>query len=291
MVLFNCKKYLYNRRDNMLFSQKNENRLTEIAVTYIVPNKAQPRKVFNEDELNLLSKSIAKNGILQPLTVRRISPIEYELIAGERRLRAAIMAGFDKVPCIIMKCSDNQSAIFALIENLQREDLNMFEEAFAIKRLVVECRMTQEQIARQLGKNQSTVANKIRLLKINDEQQQIIINNNLSERHARTILKLDDDNRLIALDRIVKENLNVNQTEILVNDILNNNVKKKKENKNQRIVIKDVRIFINTFMKAFDTMKQSGINAISKKTEDDEFIEYSVKIPKNTAYSNLHLTS
>lgn len=275
----------------MLFSQKNENRLTEIAVTYIVPNKAQPRKVFNEDELNLLSKSIAKNGILQPLTVRRISPIEYELIAGERRLRAAIMAGFDKVPCIIMKCSDNQSAIFALIENLQREDLNMFEEAFAIKRLVVECRMTQEQIARQLGKNQSTVANKIRLLKINDEQQQIIINNNLSERHARTILKLDDDNRLIALDRIVKENLNVNQTEILVNDILNNNVKKKKENKNQRIVIKDVRIFINTFMKAFDTMKQSGINAISKKTEDDEFIEYSVKIPKNTAYSNLHLTS
>ncbi|MEF2919493.1 MAG: ParB/RepB/Spo0J family partition protein [Acutalibacteraceae bacterium] len=275
----------------MLFSQKNENRLTEIAVTYILPNKAQPRKVFNEDELNLLSKSIAKNGILQPLTVRRISPIEYELIAGERRLRAAIMAGFDKVPCIIMKCSDNQSAIFALIENLQREDLNMFEEAFAIKRLVVECRMTQEQIARQLGKNQSTVANKIRLLKINDEQQQIIINNNLSERHARTILKLDDDNRLIALDRIVKENLNVNQTEILVNDILNNNVKKKKENKNQRIVIKDVRIFINTFMKAFDTMKQSGINAISKKTEDDEFIEYSVKIPKNTAYSNLHLTS
>lgn len=275
----------------MLFSPKNESRLTEIAVTYIVPNKAQPRKVFNEDELNLLSKSIAKNGILQPLTVRRISPIEYELIAGERRLRAAIMAGFDKVPCIIMKCSDNQSAIFALIENLQREDLNMFEEAFAIKRLVVECRMTQEQIARQLGKNQSTVANKIRLLKINDEQQQIIINNNLSERHARTILKLDHDNRLIALDRIVKENLNVNQTEILVNDILNNNVKKKKENKNQRIVIKDVRIFINTFMKAFDTMKQSGINAISKKTEDDEFIEYSVKIPKNTAYSNLHLTS
>ena len=152
----------------MLFSQKNDNRLAEISVAYIVPNKSQPRKVFNDEELNQLSRSIAKNGILQPLTVRRISPVEYELIAGERRLRGAIMAGFDKVPCIIMRCSDNQSAVFALIENLQRADLNMFEEAFAIKRLIVECRMTQEQIARQLGKNQSTIANKIRLLKINE---------------------------------------------------------------------------------------------------------------------------
>ncbi len=268
----------------MLFSQKNENKLAEISVTYIVPNKSQPRKIFNDEELNQLSRSIARNGILQPLTVRRISPIEYELIAGERRLRAAIMAGFDKVPCIIMRCSDNQSAIFALLENLQRADLNMFEEAFAIKRLIVECRMTQEQIARQLGKNQSTIANKIRLLKINDHQQRIIIENNLSERHARALLKLDNDNTSFALDRILADNLNVNQTEKLVNDILNNNLKKKKEAKNQRIVIKDVRIFINTFKKALDTMKQSGINAVSKKTENDEFIEYSVKIPKTSAY-------
>lgn len=268
----------------MLFSQKNDNRLAEIAVAYIVPNKSQPRKVFNDEELNQLSRSIAKNGILQPLTVRRISPVEYELIAGERRLRGAIMAGFDKVPCIIMRCSDNQSAVFALIENLQRADLNMFEEAFAIKRLIVECRMTQEQIARQLGKNQSTIANKIRLLKINEIHQQTILNNNLTERHARALLKLDDDNMNLALEKVIAENLNVTQTELLVNDIVNNTFKKKKENKNQRIVIKDVRIFLNTFKKAFDTMKQSGINAVSKKIENDEFIEYSVKIPKASAY-------
>lgn len=269
----------------MIFNQKDENKLIEVPVVYIMPNKSQPRKIFNEDELEALSRSIARNGILQPLTVRRISPVEYELVAGERRLRAAIMAGFNKVPCILMKCSDNQSAVFALLENLQRSDLNMFEEAVAIKRLITECKMTQEQIARQLGKTQSTIANKLRLLKLSDCEQLIIIKNNLTERHARVLLKLAEDQRRIALEHIVSGSLNVVQSEKLINSMLDGKIKKQPKKRNQRIIIKDVRIFVNTFTKAFDTMKSSGINAVSNKVESDDYIEYSVKIPKASAYS------
>lgn len=269
----------------MKLIQREENKLADIPVIYIIPNRSQPRKIFDKDELSALSSSIAKNGILQPLTVRKISAVEYELVAGERRLRAAIMAGFSKVPCIIMKCSDNQSAIFALIENLQRADLNMFEEAFAIKRLILECNMTQEQVARQIGKNQSTVANKLRLLRLSNEEQKIILENNLTERHARVILKLNESKRKTALEKIVAASLNVTKSEELVNSMLGESDKKRKKSNNQKFIIKDVRIFINTFMKAYDTMKLSGINAISNKTESDEYIEYSVKIPKMSAYS------
>lgn len=183
---------------------RDDNKLTDIPVIYIMPNKSQPRKVFNKDELEALSQSIAKNGILQPLTVRKHSPVEYELITGERRLRAAIMAGFAKVPCIVMKCTDNQSAIFALIENLQRSDLNMFEEALGIKKLITECNMTQEQIAKQIGKNQSTVANKLRLLRLTPEEQKIILNNNLTERHARVVLKLSEEKDWRRLKKLPK---------------------------------------------------------------------------------------
>lgn len=269
----------------MIFNLKEENRLADIPVTYITPNKSQPRKIFNEDELNALSKSILRNGILQPLTVRRISPVEYELVAGERRLRAAIIAGFNKVPCIVMRCSDNQSAVFALLENLQRADLNMFEEAMAIKKLIIECRMTQEQVARQLGKKQSTIANKLRLLKLGESEQLIIIQNNLTERHARVVLKLKEEDRKNALERIVSNSLNVVQSEKLINEILDGTDKKQQKKQNQRFIIKDVRIFLNTFTKAFDTMKSSGIDAVSNKVESDEYIEYSVRIPKTSAYS------
>lgn len=268
----------------MIFN-KDSSKFAEIPVIYIFPNKSQPRKIFQEEELIALSNSIYRNGIIQPLTVRKISSVEYELVAGERRLRAAIMAGFNKVPCIVMKCSDNQSAIFALIENIQRADLNMFEEAFAIKRLIIECKMTQEQIARQLGKKQSTIANKLRLLKLSDEEQNYIVENNLTERHARLMLKVDESERMQVLKKIVKDSLNVTQSEKYIETMHEqiNDSNNKKQHK--KLVIKDVRIFINTFTKAFDAMKLSGVNAISNKTENEEYIEYSVKIPKASVYS------
>lgn len=269
----------------MIFCQRNEVKLTEIPVLYIMPNKLQPRKNFDRNELEGLAKSISKNGVLQPITVRKISSVEYELITGERRLRASIMAGLNKIPCNVMNCSDGQSAIYSLVENIQRTNLNMFEEAQAIKRLILEYRMTQQQVARYLGKNQSDISNKIELLKLSENDQNIIIKNNLTEYHATAILKLNEYDRNDALNEVVEKSLNVEQTEKLVKEILNGNDIKQHKNKPKKIIIKDVRIFMNTFTKAFDTMKLSGIDAVSNKVENDEYIEYSVKIPKSSAYS------
>lgn len=272
----------------LIFSPKEENKLTDIMIINIRPNKYQPRKVFAENELASLAQSIANNGILQPLTVRRVSQTDYELIAGERRLRAAIMAGFKKVPCVVIKCSQRQSAVFAVLENLQRADLNMFEEAQGIKNLIIDCNLTQERVAKQLGKKQSTIANKLRLLRLNEDEQLIILKYKLTERHARVLLRLCNEKRKIALTKVVENSLNVHQTEELVEELLNDHYTEKKHMQNKRFVIKDVRIFINTLNKAIDTMKLSGINAESKKTESEEYIEYSVKIPKTSAYKQMN---
>lgn len=265
----------------LLFNQKEEPKLVEIPITCIRPNRSQPRRVFAEDELCSLAQSIASNGILQPLTVRRVSQSEYELIAGERRLRASIMVGLQKVPCIVMKCSDRQSAVYALLENLQRADLNMFEEARAIRKLILDCSLTQERVAKQLGKKQSTIANKLRLLRLNEEEQEKIIDAGLTERHARVLLKLDGEQRKQVLEKAVSGNLNVKQTEILVERALQQS---KTKGQHAKIIIKDVRIFMNTLNKAIDTMRLSGIDALTEKKENDEYIEYNVRIPKSSAY-------
>lgn len=268
----------------MKFMSKDENKVLEIPTIQIRPNKTQPRKTFDEDKLRLLSQSISNNGILQPLTVRKLSQTEYELVAGERRLRAAVLAGLNKVPCVIIKCTDKESAIFALLENIQRSDLNMFEEAKGINRLIRKFGLTQEEAAQKLGKKQSTVANKLRLLKLSMEEQDWILQAGLSERHARSLLRIDDEDiRKELLSKIVAENLNAKETEELVLKLLcqatvNNNQKQEK-----KFVVRDVRIFVNTINKAVDTMRLSGINAVSKKLETEEYIEYTVQIPKKEA--------
>lgn len=268
----------------MSFFSREENKLMMIPTISIRPNKTQPRKNFEERELRALSKSIVKNGILQPLTVRKINATEFELIAGERRLRAAVMAGITRVPCVLIKCSDKDSAVYALIENIQRKDLSMFEQARGIARLIRKYGLTQEQAAISLGKKQSTVANKLRLLKLTFEEQEWIESAGLSERHARALLRIDDETiRREALSRIVSENLNIAQTEAFVTDILlrrTPSVFEPPKKQEKKIVVKDVRIFVNTINKAVDTMRLSGINATSCKNETDEYIEYTVKIPK-----------
>lgn len=259
-----------------------DSKVLNVSTIQIRPNRTQPRRNFDEEGLRSLSKSIAENGILQPLVVRRINSTEYELIAGERRLRAAIMAGLSKVPCVVHQCSDKDSALFALIENLQRADLNMFEEARGIARLIRKYGLTQEQAAIKLGKKQSTVANKLRLLRLGFEEQEWILTANLSERHARTLLRINDESvRREALSRIINENLSVVESEALVTDLLMKKPEQSAERKPERkIAIKDVRIFVNTINKAVDTMRLSGINAVSRRSETDEYIEYTVKIPK-----------
>ena len=265
----------------MKFLPTNENKISDIPIIKIRPNKAQPRKTFNEEELKTLSQSIEENGILQPLTVRKVTATEYELIAGERRLRASVMAGLRKVPCVVIKCSDKESAIFALLENLQRCDLTMFEEARGISRLIRRYGLTQVEAAVKLGKTQSTIANKLRLLKLTYEEQEWILNAGLSERHARTLLRLTDEGaRREALSKIISENLNVSQSETLVSTIISTNPKSAKKQGISKAVIKDVRIFVNTINKAIDTMRLAGIDAQSDKTDTDNFIEYTIRIPK-----------
>ena len=260
---------------------KNENKISDIPIIKIRPNKAQPRKVFNEDDLNALSMSITENGILQPLTVRKVSATEYELIAGERRLRASVMAGLRKVPCIVIKCSEKESAVYALLENLQRSDLGMFEEARGVSRLIRRYGLTQQEAAVKLGKTQSTIANKLRLLRLTYEEQEWIENAGLSERPARALLKLGDEGaRREALSKIISENLNVQQAENYINLLLNSNPKDEKKQGFSKAVIKDVRIFVNTINKAVDTMRLAGIDAQADKTDTDNFIEYTIRIPK-----------
>lgn len=269
----------------MNFISKDGNKVVDIPIRQIRPNQSQPRKTFKDEDLNSLASSIEENGILQPLTVRKLNLQEYELVAGERRLRAAVIAGLKRVPCIVIKCTDRESAIFALLENLQRSDLGMFEEARGISRLIRKYNLTQEEAAIKLGKKQSTVANKLRLLKLSMEEQDIINQAGLSERHARAFLRISDESlRKEALSKVISDGLNISQTEELVDSIVSGScVEVDDKQKKKRIVIKDVRIFINTINKAVDTMRLAGINAVSKRAENDDYIEYTVRIPKNTS--------
>lgn len=263
------------------FLGKNENKICEIPILKIRPNKSQPRRQFNEEDLKSLSKSIVENGILQPITVRKISQNEFELVAGERRLRASALAGLRTVPCIVVKCNDRESAVYALLENLQRADLGIFEEARGISRLIRRYGLTQEQAAEKLGKTQSTIANKLRLLRLTYEEQEWIENAGLSERHARALLKLENETaRREVLSKVINDSLNVAQTEALVNLLYQSSSMKPSGGKS-KAVIKDYRIFLNTLHKAVDTMRLAGIDAKTQQSDNDNFIEYTIRIPKS----------
>ena len=200
--------------------EKQLSKVIEIGVKDIIPNPHQPRTTFSDSDIASLADSIAQNGILQPLTVRRTGD-KYELIAGERRLRAAMSCGFSTVPCIIYDISQRNSAILALVENIQREDLSFFDEAIAIEKLISYYGMTQEEAAAKLGKAQSTIANKLRLLRISDDERKLILQFNLTERHARALLKLGSvEDRLTVLEKIIHGNLNVERTEKLIEDYI-----------------------------------------------------------------------
>ena len=265
----------------MNFLSKSESRIIEIPTIKIRPNKTQPRKIFEEDKLRDLAKSIEENGILQPLTVRKVSQSEYEIVAGERRLRAAVLAGFIKVPCIILKCNDRESAMLALLENLQRCDLGFFEEARGISRLIRRYGITQEQAAQKLGKSQSSVANKLRLLNLSYYEQDWIVKAGLSERHARALLRIYDQQlRKEALSKIIAENLNVQKSEELIENMLFNAGESDTKKGRQKIIIRDIRLFVNTINKAVKTMKLAGIDAVCDHKDSGDYIEYTVRIPK-----------
>lgn len=258
--------------------EKPINRIVEVEISEIVPNPHQPRTEFDLADIQSLAESIMQNGILQPLTVRRGSD-RYELIAGERRLRAAKLAGMHAVPCIILDISSRNSAIMALVENIQRQDLSFFDEASAIEKLITYYGMTQEDAAAKLGKAQSTIANKLRLLRLTGEEREVIMKYNLTERHARALLRLaSPSERLTVLEKVVKQNLNVEKTEAAVEEMIGQ--KKSRESYKKRSkVFQNVRIFVNTITKAVETMQAAGIKADSQKIQREDYIEYRVRIP------------
>lgn len=262
-----------------------------IATEKLLPNPYQPRKQFKSEDLLSLAESIKENGILQPLLARRINNSDYyEIIAGERRLRAAILANLATVPCLIVDCDYEESAVYSIIENIQRSDLSFFEEAQAISQMQNHFGMTQEQIAKRLGKSQSALSNKLRLLKLPADVRYFIEKEGLTERHARALLKLESEKQMwTALNLIKDKGWNVQQTEEYINSVTNKAVKPHKNNIVK--IFKDVRIFVNTVNKAINTMKEAGIPAESNKTETDDYIEFFVRIPKNPQKNNQKKTS
>lgn len=259
---------------------KDKLRLVKLPVAKILPNPSQPRKIFDEDDLVSLARSISENGLLQPVTVRRDNGA-YFLVAGERRLRACKLAGLKEIPAILSDCEPEDSAVLALLENVQRRDLQMFEQANAILNLLREWQITQEEAARRLGMSQSYLANKIRLLKLSPEEQGEIIQNKLSERHARALLRVDDiELRQKILRTVINRKYNVAQTEELVAEALKPREPVRKGRRT--FVAKDIRLFINTIDHAVDAMKTAGIQAQTEKKETEEYIECVVRIPKLT---------
>ncbi|MBR6531478.1 MAG: ParB/RepB/Spo0J family partition protein [Clostridia bacterium] len=259
---------------------KKSNEVVLIPARQILPNPHQPRKNFNWDDLEGLAESIHHNGLLQPITVRRKDNGRYELISGERRLRACKMAGLSAIPAIIIEIDEEKSALLAVIENIQRENLHFFEEAMAIERLIKGFGLSQDEVSRKLGKSQSTLSNKLRILRLPDEIRYNIMIYGLTERHARALLRLPSTDLMNqVIDTVVEQGLTVTATEQLICEILTKQPEKEKKGK-RVMVFKDVRIFINTLNHAVSTMRKSGINAKATKNETDDYIEYIVKINK-----------
>lgn len=266
----------------MLSKQKSGGQIFLIPHEDIQPNRNQPRKRFDCDELEGLAESIRQNGIIQPLIVRSLQNGQYELIAGERRLRAARIVGLSRIPCIVMQISDEKSAVLALLENIQRQNLGFFEESEALVHIMRLYCISQEELAAKLGKAPSTISNKLRLLKLPQDVRLEITKSGLTERHARALLKLENEAQMRrALSIIVERRLNVAETDKLVEQMLQNGIKPRKP---PLKLFKDVRLFVNTLNHAVDTMRRAGIDADSAKSETEEYIEYVVRIPKSSGY-------
>ncbi|NLC44910.1 MAG: nucleoid occlusion protein [Clostridiales bacterium] len=279
-----------NPREEDYESKKIEN----IPIHRIKPNPYQPRKSFSVNGLEELAQSIRQYGVIQPITVRRSGQDNYELIAGERRLRATKLAGFDYIPAIIMNTYEQDSAIMAMIENLQRENLHYLEEAKGYANLIQDHEFTQEELAVKLGKSQSTIANKLRILKLSNEIKDVLIREKLTERHARALLKLpDDESRMQAVKKVIDNKLNVRDTEEIVEYYVQDAVEKEKTrsknmenttNKSQKRVFKrtkDIRIFINTIKNAVNLLKNYGMAVQYHQYDKGDNIEIIVTIPKS----------
>ena len=247
-------------------------RVVSIDVGLIVPNRSQPRVEFSEEELSSLAESIRENGILQPINVRRFG-VNYEIVSG-----------LEEVPCIVIEADDEKSAVLALIENIQRRDLSYFEEAMAIEKLINYYGLTQEEAAAKLGKAQSTIANKLRLLKFSDAERNLLVRGNITERQARALIRLDNQkDRVRALGEIIINHLNIEQTEQLVESVLNQGIEQKKEVKQaapakRKFHFPVPRLYINSINKIVKSMKEANIDCETQMNRVGDCYEYTIKI-------------
>lgn len=251
-------------------------RILSLPLKSIRPNPNQPRRHFEPEGLEELANSIRTLGILQPLTVRQVDN-GWELVAGERRLRAAALAGLERVPCIPVQADSQSSTLLALVENLQRRDLNFLEEALALDTLLRSFCLSQDEVARRIGKSQSAVANKLRLLRLPPRLLARLQESDLSERHARALLRLEHDHRLeAAAEHIIAHNLTVAQSDQYIDALLS----AKRAKPKRTYVIKDVRLFLNSVNRGLSMMRSAGVKAGFQRQDTDEAICLTIRIPK-----------
>lgn len=257
----------------MLLATKAKGKLVQLDPTRIEPSPYQARTVFEPEQIEQLAQSIRANGLLQPITVRRTAT-GYQLIAGERRLRACIRAGLDKVPALLYDPTDAQAAALGLLENLQRQELNPFDQARGIRDVIALWGCSQAEAARRLGMAQPTLANKLRLLQLTEAQQEFIVQTGLTERHGRAVLRLPEPARDKALTAMARQGMTAQAADRYVEQLLHTHPKPRKVP-----MVRDVRIFLNTIHHAIKVMTDSGVPASASKRETPEYIEYTVRIP------------
>jgi len=257
--------------------------IKQIDINSIKPNKYQPRSIFSEEKIEELARTIHTHGVIQPIVIRPIGQDKYEIIAGERRYRAMKSLDWTEVPAIVRDLDDKETASVALIENLQREELTAIEEAYAYEKLLELHSLTQEALAQRLGKGQSTVANKLRLLKLPDEIKNAIMEKSLSERHARALIPLKDSELQVEmLKEVLEQQLSVKQLEARIQEVKNPREpgKKKPERTKRKSVSRDVRIALNTIKQSLSLVSKSGIEVETEEEDTEDFYTITVKIPK-----------
>lgn len=255
----------------------------QLKLEEIVPNEYQPRVMFDEEKITELAQTLRTHGMIQPIVVRKKGEEQYEIIAGERRYRAAKMLEWETIPAIIREMTDTETASIALIENIQRENLSVIEEANAYVRLIKMHELTQEALAQRLGKSQSTIANRIRLLSLPEEVQDALMNKTITERHARALLKLPNEEiQLHFLTIIIDQSLNVRDTDELIQKHLANkkDVKKEKPKAKTTFISKDIRIATNTIRRSLDLIEKTGIDFETEEEDLGEYYQITIKVKK-----------
>ncbi|WP_020059667.1 nucleoid occlusion protein [Bacillus sp. 123MFChir2] len=268
-----------DKEAELALQEESHEEIKQISLANIVPNRYQPRTIFDDARIEELALTIHTHGLIQPIVVRQYEGNKYEIIAGERRFRAATKLGWETVPAIIKNLNDTETASVALIENLQREELTAIEEAVAYQKLIELHSLTQEALAQRLGKGQSTIANKLRLLKLPEEIKQALLEKSITERHARALIPLKNEEiQLKVLQEIIEKQLNVKQTEDRIAKLLEETKPKRKAK--QKAVSRDMRIAMNTIRQSLQMVANSGLNVNSEEEEFDEYYQITIKIPK-----------